>query len=291
MDRIKNGVFDYSHAIISALVFGFMPFFSISLYKYNINPISLVFYRFILSLPTLWILSRRESSNAWEKGDKPKIILLSLFFGATSLLLFSSYSHISSGAATALHFSYPAVIAILGFLLYKNRLTKVEGISVLLCTVGVFLINDLDSNLSGFGVFLAFLSGVTYAFYSIFLGKFTFYGLNHYFILSVVNFVAAILILFSSFFLEPILWEFPLPVWIGLFLFSNVLTVIATGFYQLSVKKIGAEKTSILSTFEPLVGVLVGLLVLNEILSVKSILGIVLILVSSFIIVFFSQNR
>ena len=69
---------------------------------------------------------------------------------------------------------------------------------------------------------------------------------------------------------------------IGLGLFA---TVLALALFQLCVFPCGDVKASLISTFEPLTGVILGILVFHETRTPRTIAGIALILLSTLLLV------
>ena len=62
-------------------------------------------------------------------------------------------------------------------------------------------------------------------------------------------------------------------------------TVIALALFQLGVFLIGSVRASLLSTFEPLTGVVLGVAVLGETLSMRTVSGMALILLAVVLLV------
>ncbi len=56
--------------------------------------------------------------------------------------------------------------------------------------------------------------------------------------------------------------------------------VIGASLFQLGIMKCGGVKSSMLSTVEPVTGVLIGALIFRETITVQSLTGIILILLS-----------
>ena len=56
--------------------------------------------------------------------------------------------------------------------------------------------------------------------------------------------------------------------------------VIGASLLQLGIMKCGSVKSSMLSTVEPVTGVLIGALIFRETITVQSLTGIILILLS-----------
>jgi drug/metabolite transporter (DMT)-like permease len=65
--------------------------------------------------------------------------------------------------------------------------------------------------------------------------------------------------------------------WLYLLGVSFFPTIIALAFMAVSIDRIGATPTAVLGVLEPVTGVLIGILIYKEVLTLYSILGIVLI--------------
>ncbi|MFR2897920.1 EamA family transporter [Hungatella sp.] len=59
---------------------------------------------------------------------------------------------------------------------------------------------------------------------------------------------------------------------------------VASTAFQLGTKYIGAQNASMLSTFEPLTSVAVGILVYHELMTGRTVMGILAILISVIIV-------
>lgn len=68
--------------------------------------------------------------------------------------------------------------------------------------------------------------------------------------------------------------------WIAAFVLSLGAAFIGVGFFQYGVQYVGAQDAAILSTFEPVTSMIVGILVLHESASLSSMAGCILILTS-----------
>lgn len=65
--------------------------------------------------------------------------------------------------------------------------------------------------------------------------------------------------------------------------FTSIMAVI---LLQTGIKMIGASTASILSTFEPIVGIILGVLILNETITIRIIVGVILVMFSVIILTF-----
>ena len=69
-----------------------------------------------------------------------------------------------------------------------------------------------------------------------------------------------------------------------------VATVIALSLFQLGVALCGGVKTSLLSTFEPLTSIVLGILIFREPMTLRIGIGIILILISTVLLVWVKRD-
>ena len=180
--------------------------------------------------------------------------------------------------ASTIHFVYPILVVLGCTLLYRERLTGKKALCCGLCFGGIlcFYRPEAGGNLTG--VVLAFCSGATYAAYVIYYAKSGLSALNPF----KVNFYLSLL---SALMLAVLgiasgqLTAYHAPAgWAVAILFSFLIAVLATVLFQKGTKRIGAENAALLSTFEPVTGVVIGITVFSEPLTLRTMAGVVLIL-------------
>ncbi len=278
--------------ILSAVLFGCMPLMAKVIYQNGGTSAGLTLLRNFLALPALWLLMRRgKGETHLKKGELLPMLLLSFGFAGTPMLLFASYRSISSGMATTIHFVYP-VFVLLGCVLFcHERLSRVKLLCVALCTGGILLFYTPGDSANLIGMLLAFLSGITYAFYIIYLGH---SGLSH-----LAPFALAFwLSIFSSgnllvylaltgslrISMTPLGWGMSL-------LFSLLIAVAASVSFQIGVKDVGPQRAAILSTFEPITSIVVGMVAFSEPFGIKTALGVLLILAAVIFLTLFDHQK
>ena len=272
--------------IISATFFGFIPLMVKVVCSGGGNTLAAAFYRFALSLPVLYIyLKCKKIPMGITKTQLRDIVLITVLgYGGTTLILFSSYNYIPLGMATTIHFTYP-VFTILGCLLFLHeKVVPAKVVAVALSFGGILFFYNADGSVSALGVALAFVSGMTYAFYTIYLRESSLKDMDSVKLIFCLNTVGAVMMgavaLITGDFtvgLTPTAWA------VAVFLAVSASFIGVLG-YQIGVKYIGPQNTSILSTFEPITSVIVGVLVYNEGFSLRTLCGCLCIL-SSVIIV------
>lgn len=266
--------------MISAVFFGFIPLFVKTICAGGGNSVSAAFYRFFLSVPLLYIYLKAQGiSMRITRTEFAKIALITIFgYGGTAVLLFSSYNFIPSGMSTTIHFMYP-VFTILGCMIFfKEKVSPLKLLCVALCFGGILLFYNGESGGSVLGMALSFLSGVTYAFYTIYLEKSGLQKMENLKLIFYMNTVAAAMILVMALLTAQFTLRLTPLAWGTAVFFATATSLIGVLGYQIGVKCIGPQNAAILSTFEPITSVIVGVLVYREAFSARTLLGCLCVL-------------
>ena len=266
--------------MISAVFFGFIPLFVKTICAGGGNSVSAAFYRFFLSIPVLYIYLKAQGiSMRITRTEFAKIALITIFgYGGTAVLLFSSYNFIPSGMSTTIHFMYP-VFTILGCMIFfKEKVSPLKLLCVALCFGGILLFYNGESGGSVLGMALSFLSGVTYAFYTIYLEKSGLQKMENLKLIFYMNTVAAAMILVMALLTAQFTLRLTPLAWGTAAFFATATSLIGVLGYQIGVKCIGPQNAAILSTFEPITSVIVGVLVYREAFSARTLLGCLCVL-------------
>lgn len=278
--------------ILSAVLFGCMPLMAKTIYENGGTPVGLTLLRNFLALPALWVLMRRGGGKtSLGRAQICSMLLLALGYAGTPMLLFSSYRSISTGMATTIHFVYP-IFVLLGCVLFcHEKLSRIKVLCVFFCSCGILLFYTPGDAGNLMGMALAFTSGITYAFYIIYLGA---SGLSRMapFALAfwVSSFSSVLLAVYLAatgslaISMTPLGWGMSL-------LFALLIAVGASVSFQVGVKEVGAQRAAILSTFEPITSIVVGILAFSEPFGLKTTLGVVLILAAVLILTIFDQEK
>ncbi|NLJ78724.1 MAG: EamA family transporter [Tissierellia bacterium] len=280
--------------IISATIFGILPLMSKIIYSQGCNSISLVFYRFLFVLPVLYILIYRNPNETLkiDRGDLKKIIWVSLLgHTATSLLLFTSYNYIPSGMATTIHFTYPVFVILGCMIFFREKPSTIKMASVLLCFLGIILFYDGNGGIDPIGIILAFASGITYAFYTVYIDKSGLSKMYTYKLIFYLCLVSAIIVLVFGIVTRSFIINIKPVGWMVIIALSLLAGLGGVGLYQVGIKTIGPQDTAILSTFEPITSIIVSILVLKEPFGIKIAIGVGLILAAVILISIFEDEE
>lgn len=293
METKRTMLKGYLMVIASAVIFGCMPLISSGMYADGMNAMSVVACRNLLSLPMLGILGWRQSGSLKINPKAlPSVVFLALLGPlGTTLLLFSSYQYISSGTATVFHFVYPAMVILLGAILLKRKSSVKQLLCAALCVVGIVLFYDPKQKIDMFGSTLALLSGVAYAGYILLLSVFKYKEATgfqlSFFVVLVSSAILLAICLAGNMLTMPVSFRG----WVCALLMAMVVNGGAMVLFQQGTFLIGGERASILSTFEPITGVVVGVLAFSEPVGPGMLAGTVLVILASILIAVFDMKK
>lgn len=279
----KQMLTGYLCAICSAIIYGCMPLMSKYIYGDGVNPLTLVFLRNALSIVPLGLLALREKKTLRIPIKLlPSISLISLLgCSITPILLFSSYQFMASGTATVFHFVYPALVIVLQILFMRKKVQISNFISVLLCVVGIGLFYSPGEPLSFTGSALALGSGLTFATYVVLLSGFDRTHVSGFLFSFYVALISSIFLLLTCLVTGSLALPATLFGWGMCILFSLAVTTGAVVLFQQSTFLIGGERTSILSTLEPITSIILGVIVFGEPFGFRVLTGTILVVAAS----------
>lgn len=273
--------------MLAAIFYGLMPMLVKLSYLRGVSVLSVLFYRYFFALIMLssFLLIKKINLSVSKKQ------ILPLFFASivgtvfTTYSLFLSYDYISTGLASTLHFVYPAVTCFLAFIIYNEDFGKNKLLAIFFSILGIALLSingNIAFNLKG--IFWALISGVFYAIYIICAANKELKKLSPFV-------VAFYIFLFTSIFF--FIWglsvgDLDLIVNTKVFFYISNLsfwsTFVAVILFFTGLQEIGPSKAALLSTFEPMTGVFLGLIVFHEHMNINMLVGSILVLVSVILI-------
>ncbi len=285
----KNKSIGILCAILSAVCYGTNPFGALPLYEEGVNTATVLAHRFGLAVIMLAIvmLAKRESFKVTRHEFKV-LFSLGILFAASSITYYQSFHFMDAGIASTILFVYPVMVAVIMAAFFKERVTAMTIIAILMSLVGIGLLykGETGASLSAVGIILCVLSSLAYAVYIVVVNqssikmssfKVTFYAM-------LVCEITLILYSFTS----PELYLHVLPsprAWSFAVWLSIVPTILSLVFMTVAVHHVGATPTAILGALEPLTAVAIGVLVFGEMLTTRLVIGIVFILAAVMLVV------
>ena len=273
----------YIAGAVASCSYGLNPLMAVPLFAMGMASYSMLFYRYIFAAIILGIIMiATRKSLRLERRQIPRMLIYGLLFSCSSLLLFESYRYIDVGIASTLLFMYPVIVALINRIFFKERLSAITALAILLALGGVTLLyfggGKEGGTLNLTGVLYVVASSLSYAIYMVAINR------------SDIRTLPSSTLTFYSIFFGLILYvifiirdggAYPLnnlTAWtcvIGLALFPTILSILTMA---VAIHNIGSTATAILGALEPLTGLAIGIVVFNEQLTAMTVAGIIMIL-------------
>lgn len=274
----------------AAVSYGLNPLGALPLYADGVNTNTVLFFRYSIAVILLaaFMLFKRQSF-AVTKKEISVLSVLGVLFVTSSLTLFLSFHYMAAGIASTLLFIYPVLVAVMMTVFFKEKLTIVTVVSIVLALSGIGLLYKGDNGdvLNMTGVLLVMLSSLTYAVYIIIVNKsplrmssikLTFYVLLIGVIFIIVYSFAGGSDNYIHILNKPKEW-----------MFASILalfpTVISLLLMVIAVHEIGSTPTAILGALEPMTAVVIGVVLFNEEMTIRMATGMIMILIAVMFII------
>lgn len=276
-------------AVLSAVCYGTNPFGALPLYEEGVNTATVLAHRFglaVILLAVIMIIKRIDFKVT--RREFKVLFSLGVLFAASSITYYQSFHFMDAGIASTILFVYPVMVAVIMALFFKEKVTSMTVMAIVLSLVGIGLLykGGAGVSLSVIGIVLCILSSLAYAIYIIVVNqsdikmssfKVTFYAM-------LVCEITLILYSFTS----PELYLHVLPsprAWSFAVWLSIVPTILSLVFMTVAVHHVGATPTAILGALEPLTAVTIGVIIFGETLTPRLIVGILFILFAVMLVV------
>lgn len=272
---------------VAAASYGLNPLFTLPLYEAGMGVDSVLFYRYLLAAAMLGALMLvRRQSFAVRRRDLVPLAVMGLLFSFSSLFLFESYNHMDAGIASTILFLYPVLVAVIMAVGFHEKVSRITMLSILLAFTGIaMLYKGGGEPLSFLGVALVFLSSLCYAVYIVGVNRSSLRGLpTEELTFYALLFGLSVYVVRLRFCAD--LQAIPTPgLWINAVSLALFPTIVSLVTMAAAIRAIGSTPTAILGALEPLTALFFGVVVFGERLTLRIVLGVVLILVAVTLII------
>lgn len=291
-----NGMF---YAALSSASFGFSPLFSIALLSLGLSNFDVLSYRWLVAGIVLMVYAfcRKKTLRLDSFNEVWKIVLLSSLRAITSVTLLIGYANIASGVASTINFMYPVIVAACMMLFFNEDKSPINIGAIFMSILGVYLLSSgeglkIEGGNTELGLACSLISALSFAAYYILMKRLKADKIE------VVKFTTWVMMLCAVYFI------------VGAFIADGRLTIINSteswlyiaglGLWSTmvsnftgvkAVRRIGPTLTSIFGALQPLTAVVLGVCYLDEHLGVKTIAGIVLIMIAVAIVVTHHKSK
>lgn len=291
-NKIKGVIF----GLVSAISYGLNPLGALYLYEDGLSVTSVLFYRYSIAIVGLiiMVIAKREPI-AVNRRELAILASLGMLFAISSITLYSSFLYMEAGIACTILFVYPIMVAMIMSIFFKERVRLATIVSIALAISGIILLYQGDGNttLNRWGVMLVIASSLSYAVYIVVVNraklKMSAIKLTLY-----VMIFGALTVLFNSLVddscgslqMLTTVKQWSLSLMLGI-----VPTLISLVTMAVAVRLIGSTPTAIMGALEPVTAVAIGILVFDERLTSRLIIGIAMILVAVVIIILSDSKK
>ncbi len=286
---MTDSVKGYILGAVAAVSYGTNPLFAVPLYDMGLSTGSVLFYRYAFAVLILGLVMLKRGDSFRLSGRNLWLMVAEgVFFALSSVLLFEAYRYMDVGLASTLLFVEPVFIALMLWLFFKQRISGVTVAAIALCLAGVvFLANPGEGAVvTTRGLIYVILSALCYAVYMVLINKtslqrlkgttITFYSL----LFGILVFVVKLNGLVD---LQPIPGSaLGLSCIVGISVLPTIVSLLTVA---VAIGFIGSVAVAILGALEPITGVLFGVMLFDEVLTVKAVTGMVLIIGSVIVLI------
>ncbi|MCP3876284.1 MAG: DMT family transporter [Desulfobacteraceae bacterium] len=269
--------------LISAAAFGAMPIFANYAYSYGTEPITVLFLRFLLS-SIIMLMCHFIRKARFPRG---KILLAFILMGAVgyagqSFSYFTALLYASSGTVAIIFYLYPALVTVLSILFLRQRIFAIEITALVLALTGTLCVIGLEFGGKPLGVILGITAAMIYSVYIITGSKIM--PKTDVMTSSTIIMMSAGVVYTLAILVRGAHFPSGLSGWGAIGGIVVVSTVIAIVTFFEGLKRIGPVHSSMLSTLEPVVTVVLAWVFFNEGLTPLKFLGGALILVAGILL-------
>ena len=265
--------------VVSAIAFGAIPIFARAAYSAGSDPISVLFFRFsIASIIMIPFMATRKIPFPRGKYLLGLMLMGGIGYVGQSFCYFTALTMASAGLVAILLYLYPAIVTILSTLLFKEPITGLKILALILALAGTVLTIGLSGGGQLPGILLAMTAPLIYSAYILTGSKIT----REVGVLSssTVVMISASLVFGVLVAAKGLNIPKSLIGWGGVFAIAFVSTVIAIITFFAGLKRVGPTSASMLSTFEPVTTVVLASIVFGEEVSLMRIIGGMMILLA-----------
>jgi drug/metabolite transporter (DMT)-like permease len=256
----------------------------------KVDALSLLAVRMICAVPFYLVIAfyktRQQENIKFTRKQWAFLVLLGLMgYYLSSFLDFVGLQYISAGLERLILFLYPTITVLITTYLYKQRISTIQKLALLLTYSGIAIafIGELNIDTGNpnfyFGSLLIFLCAISYGFFIAGSGqlipqvgatKFTAYAMT----------VAAIGVLLH-FFINgdfSVINSGNTKFWLYGVLLAVVATVIPTFLISAGLKKMGSNNVAIVSSVGPVSTIIQAHFILGEKIFIAQVIGTVLVI-------------
>lgn len=231
-----------------------------------------------LLLIAIFLVRKERFSFLNYKGQSVFILLSGMAMGASWIFLFEAYQQIGISIASLAYYTGPVIVMILSPVLFREKFTWPKITGFILVVTGIFLVNGqaIQEGNSIRGLFCGAMSAVMYAMMIIFNKKArNITGLENSMMQLTISFLtAAVYVGLRKGFIIQIAGQD----WMPILILGLINTGIGCYLYFSSIGHLKVQSIAVFGYLEPLSAVIFSVVLLNEVMFTRQIIGGVMII-------------
>jgi drug/metabolite transporter (DMT)-like permease len=303
-DRRSQFASGLALAILGSIAFSGKAIIVKLAYRYGVDAVTLIMYRMLFALPLflalLWWVNHRPGLDKKPEPLSRRDWLGVLGLGFTgyylaSFLDFWGLQYISAGLERLILYLNPTLVLLLGWLLYRQRVTRWQVLAMAVSYGGVLLVFGHEAAQQGpyalRGALIVFASGISYAIYLVYSGELV-KRLGSLRLVGLASTVACLLCIAQFLLMKPLSAALVAPEVIGLSLLNALLCTFAPILMlMMGIERIGAGLAAQVGMLGPMSTILMGVLILGEPFTGWTVVGTVLVLSGVFLVTRFGAAQ
>jgi drug/metabolite transporter (DMT)-like permease len=281
-------------AILGSIAFSGKAIIVKLAYRYGVDAVTLIMYRMLFALPIFAVMAWWSSRGKETLTRNDWLGVLGLGFTGyylASFLDFAGLAYISAALERLILYLNPTLVLILGWLLYKKRMTARQIGAMALSYAGILLVFGHELNIQTInnadtviGAALVFGSAVSYAIYLSYSGEMV-KRLGSLRLVGLATTVACLLCIGQFAVLRPLgaMAVAPQVIWLSI-LNATLCTALPVLAVMMAIERVGAPLTAQTGMIGPMSTILMGVFILGEPLNAWIIAGTVLVLAGVYMV-------
>ncbi|MEO0571118.1 MAG: DMT family transporter [Bacteroidota bacterium] len=255
-------------------------------YRYDIDTLELLLFRMLFSVPFYLIILLFIQGKKKQVPTRKDLLWIILFgflgYYMASYFDFLGLNYIKAGLERIILFVYPTIVVILGYIFFRDRISKTQAVAIGITYVGVLITFWSEVDFSGtktlWGGFLVLLSAITYASYLVGSGwLIPKYGVLRFTCYAMLVSTVCVIIHYSVKG-DWKLGDFLPQVYMYSVLMAIISTLIPSFLVSESIKRLGASNFSILGSLGPVSTIILAYIFLGEQLTYTQLLGMFVVI-------------
>ena len=287
-NKLSNNTIGVITALTAVFLFSSKAILIKLVYKYNVDTVNLLLLRMVFALPfytaVLFFKKQKEQKKIPLKFWPLLIGLGMIGYYVASFFDFYGLKYLSASLERIILFVYPTLVVIIGAVVLKTKITRVQLIAILITYIGVLItfgselqVNDSPNLYLGAG--LIFMGALTYACYLVGSGwMIPQIGVQRFTSLAMI--VACFSVIIHYLLVgKTSVFHYPLEIYIYALTMGIFCTVLPSYMVSYAIQKLGASKFSIIGSIGPVFTILLAVIFLGESITWVQMIGVAIVIV------------